>query len=150
MLSALVFSLAMSADVPPSVTASAPATQTVERRKTWLWATGLAIVGAGWLGTGVVTSILCRDTDPAPCQPHVIPTSWLPIVGPWIILPTANGPAQRAILTAVGVLEIGGLAMLILGLVLKERVDVPVAGGTLRLLPVASASFAGARASFEF
>jgi hypothetical protein len=88
-------------------------------RKTWLWATGLSLAVTSYVAIGAVTSALCSDDVPAPCQKHIVPSSWVPLAGPWVVLPTAT-PRQAVALITGGVAELAGVAMLIAGLILKE------------------------------
>jgi hypothetical protein len=122
---------------------SEPTSQPASSRKTWLWASGLTIAAVAYVSLGTVTSILCADDKPAPCQAYVVPSSWVPVAGPWIILSSAS-PGQMVPLIIGGVAEFAGIVMLIVGLTLKEEVKVPI------VMPMLGNDRAGLQLSYRF
>lgn len=105
---------------------------------------GPILLGVTWLTTIGVTAGLDSDGD-------IIGYSAIPIAGPWVMMADDRTSDYTAPIAVSGVLQLGGLAMLIIGVSVKR--DVPIEHGDpieLELTPVASPNLAGLALSGRF
>lgn len=84
-----------------------------------LWVTGLIVFPVSYVLTGTMATALSYNDDYATY-------SWIPLVGPWLMLGEANGDAETGAAIAGGVAQLAGLTMFVLGLTLRRTVRVAV------------------------
>jgi hypothetical protein len=103
---------------------------------------GAVTFGASWLATAAYGSYLINDRDPRywerdndeGARPEAV--LYVPLVGPWIALGTVeNDRRERAAFIAGGVVQAGGLAMLIAGVAAKQTVLVKTGDTEVGILP---------------
>lgn len=98
---------------------------------------GPIVLGVSWLATIGVTAGLDSDGD-------IIGMSAAPLVGPWIMIADSRTEDYTAALAVSGVLQAGGLTMLILGVAIQREVEVAGLGPVeLELAPIASPRLVG-------
>lgn len=130
---------------PPRMPAGHWETRTEERAVRGLWLTGLITLPVSWILTWTVAS------TGLPTASAGIPYSYVPVVGPWLMLTEPlNGYDGFAV--AMGLVQAAGALMLVLGLTLRETVErrewvVGDLGGGRRIAFDASAGPGGGSAS---
>jgi hypothetical protein len=104
-----------------------------------LWVSGLVVLASTWALTGASATVLVRIAN---ARDVTIAESWIPLVGPWIMLGDSAGlDTTQVALTAVSAaLQTLATAALIVGLVLD--LDRPRGAG-VTVAPSASAGGAG-------
>lgn len=121
-----------------------------------LIAGGASLLGVTWLATalaGVVVSAtndICTIETGSACTTSAWPL-FLPVLGPFIQLGYLQGQGlstARGLLVFDGLLQAGGLAMIIAGAVARRQV--PIYAGRLQLTPYTVASGAGLAAIGRF
>jgi hypothetical protein len=94
--------------------------RTEERELRGLWITGLALWGVAWVMDWAVTGLSQEPGD-------LRGVAFVPVVGPWVQLAMGQGSASsegETLLIADGIAQAAGLAMIVLGAVLKREVRV--------------------------
>ncbi len=104
----------------------APAYATETRGITGLIIAGPIVLGVAW-ALGLVGT-LAADADG-----ELVGFSAIPLAGPWILLADSRTEDYAAALVVGGVLQAAGLTMTVLGLSIRQEVQVPLA--SLRLTP---------------
>lgn len=100
-----------------------------ERATKGLYVPGIILFGIGWVGNFAIATPaanMASDDRPDAAEEDAWAWSVVPIVGP--IAQLAIGAPHPAIAITMGLMQIGGLALFIAGLVSKETVQVRVAG----------------------
>ncbi len=125
-------------------------------RKGWLIG-GAVTLGVGWLSTAAYGAYLgsARDAGFWRGDSHERARSeavlYIPLAGPWIALGTVEHDRQEgAAFVAGGIVQAGGLAMLIGGLAAKRTVLVKTAAAEVALAPSVGPSGMGATVSGSF
>lgn len=131
---ALAVSLTLLSAAPPA-TAQSPDHALGEA----LWISGLTVLVSSWALTGAATSTLVYL---AAARDESIVESWIPVVGPWIMLADSAGfdGLQLAGTAISGILQLAGLVSLITGLVLVDQDPSDSSGTTLTLSPLEGGS----------
>ncbi len=100
-----------------------------ERATRRLWLPGVILFGLGWVGDFAIATPLANsisdERDPA-IEQDAWAWSVVPIVGP--IAQLVTGAPHPAIPVTMGLMQIGGLALFIAGMLTKETVQVRVMG----------------------
>jgi hypothetical protein len=106
------------ANAEPTTEPGAPRTEQQAIGNT-LWVTGLSVFAATYALTGIATTTLVMVAD---ARTVTIGESWIPLVGPWIMLGDSRGfdTSQLALTAVSAVLQTLGCAALIVGLVLEN------------------------------
>jgi hypothetical protein len=119
-----------------------PGGQVVERNMPGLWIPGLAILGGTYLATAAGGAAVREGTLDGD-RYRAAPRLYIPVVGPFLYLPEATQPGRPFVVMS-GLLQVGGLAMFILGLVIKRKHLVYYAEGPAgRPLALSAASTPG-------
>ncbi|MCZ7680243.1 MAG: hypothetical protein M5U28_16340 [Sandaracinaceae bacterium] len=84
-----------------------------------LWIPGVILLGLSYVLTGTLASNFSLDAE-------YVGYSWIPLVGPWLMLGAADGDDQFAGALVGGIAQAAGLTMFVLGLVLRQSVRVAV------------------------
>jgi hypothetical protein len=92
-----------------------------------LWISGLSVWAVTYVFTGLTATTLVTVAN---TRPATIAESWIPVVGPWIMLGDSVGfdTGQIAGTIISGVLQAAGVAMFIAGVVLVD--EAPRGGNT--------------------
>lgn len=104
--------------------------RTVQRPTTALWGSGLALFLAGWVFDFAVLTPLANAISidrPESVEQDSWAWSLVPLVGPWIQL-GLEAP-HPAIPVTMGLMQLGGVALIIAGLVSQQSVRVPIYQG---------------------
>ena len=110
---------------PPAAPPAGPEVRTEKKPITGLIIAGSVVFGVGWLVGGAITvGIDAADGSVSEASAF----TFIPLAGPWIVLGTESpSTGQASGLVAQGVLQIGGLAMLIVGATVRKDVEVSTA-----------------------
>lgn len=84
-----------------------------------LWIPGIIVFGVSWVLTGTMATSLSYDTA-------YIDYSWIPLVGPWLMLSEAGNDDELAGALISGIAQLAGVTMFVLGLALRQSVRVAV------------------------
>jgi hypothetical protein len=121
----------------------------VERSRRGLWIPGMTIFGATY-GATVFAALYFQEfrTDPR----NRIAVLYVPVLGPLLYTPFVRLPDNAALLVANALVQGGGLAMVLVGFLMKKRELVYVARGPnqreLTILPTVSAGGVGCAVGF--
>ncbi len=84
-----------------------------------LWIPGIVLFGVSYVLTGTLASAAVASSD-------YVGYSWIPLVGPWLMLGEAANDEQFAGALVGGIAQAAGLTMFVLGLALRQTVRVAV------------------------
>lgn len=101
-----------------------------------LWVAGLSVFAATWALTGAAGTTLVNVANG---RTETIVESWIPLVGPWIMLGDSRGfdGLQLALTAVSGVLQAVGCGALIAGLVLVNESPDDASSASVWLVPTA-------------
>lgn len=118
----LASAFAQAAHAQDSVASSGPTTHLGDEQRAVgnaLWVTGLSVLAASWGLTGIASTTLVKVAN---ARDVTIYESWIPVVGPWIMLGDSRGfdDTQLALTITSALVQTLACAALIVGLVLEN------------------------------
>lgn len=114
-----------------------------------LWVTGLSVLGASWALTGITSTTLVKVAN---ARDVTIYESWIPVVGPWIMVGDSRGfdTTQMALTITSGIVQTLACAAFIAGLVLESDAPREATAARIWFAPTLGSGTAGVGAFGTF